>query len=79
MKIKYGTRKTAYGPGVDILLTARETATAITAYLTARGVYINGPRTILVNGKLITKGQIYVDPSGFVITPKGKKISGRGI
>jgi hypothetical protein len=42
------------------------------------GAHVSGPRTITVNGELCEVGNIYVDPSGFVITPKGKKVSGRG-
>ena len=78
MKIYYGEGKTEYGPGVQIDLTGSEVATAISAYLTAYNVYVDGPRTIRVNGELIDEGTIYVDPSGFVIT-NGKKYSGRGI
>jgi hypothetical protein len=40
---------------------------AVDAYLVAYGVYVSGPRTVTVNGKLITHGKIYVDPSGSVI------------
>ncbi len=77
MKIKYGNGKTQYGPGVSINLTGDEVATAIDAYLVAHGIYVNGPRTITVNGELCDKGHIYVDPSGFVIA-NGEKFSGRG-
>ena len=77
MKIKYGKGKTEYGPGISINLSGDEVAVAIDAYLVARRVCIRGPRTILVNGELIRRGRVYVDPSGFVVT-QGKKISGRG-
>lgn len=77
MKVKYGRGKTEYGPGVDILLTGREVALAIHAYLTARDVHISGACTILVNEKLCDHGRVYVDPGSFVIK-KGKKFSGRG-
>lgn len=43
-----------------------------------KGVYINGPRTIRVNGELCNHGKVYVDPSGFVIDKKGNKWDGRG-
>jgi hypothetical protein len=43
----------------------------------AHRIYVSGPRTITVNGKLCEVGHIYVDPSGFVIAD-GLKISGRG-
>jgi hypothetical protein len=78
MKIKYGKGKTKFGPGVEIELNGDEVATAIVAWLVAQQVHVSGPRTITVNGELCEAGQIYVDPSGFVITPKGKKLSGRG-
>ena len=78
MKIDYGKGKTEYGPGVEIKLSGNEIARAISAYLVARGVYVNGPRTITVNGELCDYGRVYVDPSGFVINKKGEKLSGRG-
>jgi len=77
MKIKYGKGKTQYGPGVQINLTGDEVAMAIYTYLTAHKFHISGPATIRVNGKLCKEGEIYVDPSGFVIA-KGKRYSGRG-
>ena len=67
MKIKYGKGTTQYGPGVQINLTGDEVAIAIYAYLTANNVHISGAATIRVNGKLCKKGEIYVDPSGYVI------------
>ena len=76
MKIKKGKGETMYGKGVEIVLTGDEVATAIFTFLTARGVHISGPRTVLVNGELCEAGQVYVDPSGFVIH-KGKTRSGR--
>lgn len=77
MKIKYGKGKTEYGPGVDIRLKGDEVARAILAYLVARDVYITGPLTITINGERIEEGNIYVDPSGRVVTPK-KVFEGRG-
>lgn len=77
MNIKHGNEKTKYGPGVFIELSGNEVATAIGVYLVAHKVYINGPRTITVNGNLCQEGQVYVDPSGYVIDD-GIKISGRG-
>jgi len=78
MKIDYGKGKTEYGPGVEIKLSGNEIARAISAYLVARGVHVNRPRTITVNGELCDYGRVYVDPSGFVINKKGEKLSGRG-
>ena len=77
MRIQHGKGKTEYGPGVQIDLSGDEVALAISAYLVAHGVYVDGPRTIRVNGELLTCGEIYVDPSGDVYTD-GEKISGRG-
>jgi len=76
MKIKYGKGTTKYGPGIDIELDGDEVAIAIDAYLVSHRVYINGPRTIRVNGELCQLGEVYIDPSGFVITPAGKKMDG---
>lgn len=78
MKMKYGNGKTEFGPGVSIDLTGDEVARAIDAWLVANGVHVSGPRTINVNGELCQEGHIYVDPSGFIITPGGRKLSGRG-
>ena len=78
MRIRYGQGKTQYGPGVVIELTGDEIARAISAWLVAQGVHVDGPRTVTVNGKLCEVGEVYVDPEGFVITSKGKKLSGRG-
>lgn len=72
MKIKKGKGKSKYGKGVDIKLTGDEVARAIMTYLTAKGVYISGARTITVNGELCQIGNIYIDPSGFCMH-KGKK------
>lgn len=77
MIVKYGDGTTKYGPGVSIELTGNEVATAIDAYLVAHEIHVDGPRTITVNGELCEEGQVYVDPSGFVIA-NGKKLSGSG-
>ena len=77
MKIEYGPGKTQYGPGVSIHLTGEEVALAVSAFLVSHGVHVNGARTITVNGELCDTGNVYVDPSGFVIRD-GEKISGRG-
>ena len=75
MIVKQGNGATKYGPGVDILLTASEVATAIDAYLVAHGVHVNGPRTITIGDDLCQPACVYVDPSGFVIA-HGVKTSG---
>jgi hypothetical protein len=78
INIQYGNGQTKYGPGVNIEIDGDEVATAIDAWLVAHGVHVSGPRTVTVNGEFCKAGQIYVDPSGFVITPKGEKMSGSG-
>lgn len=78
MNIFHGSGTTEYGTGVTIGLTGDEVATAIDAWLVAHGVVVSGPRTITVNGEQCHLGKVYVDPSGFVITPEGNKLSGRG-
>lgn len=75
MEIQYGKGKTKYGTGVQIDLTGDEIAIAIDAYLTAHDVNVRGARTITVNGELCEKGEVYVDPSGFVVA-KGIKYDG---
>lgn len=77
MKLKFGKGKTEYGPGVDIIMTGEEVAIAISAYLVARGVHVNGARTITVNGELCQRGKVYIDPSGFAVA-RGKRYTGRG-
>lgn len=71
MKIKKGKVTTEYGAGVNIELSGKEVATAIMTYLTVKGVYISGPRTISVNDELCKKGRVYIDPSGYCINKKG--------
>ncbi len=77
MEITYGKGTTKYGPGVSINLSGDEVVTAISAYLVAHDVHVDGPITITVNGELCRYGRIYVDPSGRVIA-EGVEISGRG-
>jgi len=77
MIVKHGNGSTKYGPGVSIELTGDEVATAIDAYLVARRIHVSGPRTVTVNGELCEEGQVYVDPSGFVVT-KSRRLSGNG-
>ena len=77
MIVKRGDGCTEFGPGVVIELTGDQVARAIDAWLVAHGVHVNGPRTVTVNGELCENGNVYVDPSGFVIAD-GVKTSGRG-
>lgn len=67
MNIKYGNGTTKYGPGVSVELSGCDVAIAIDAYLVAHGIHVSGPRTVTVNGELCECGEVYVDPSGFVI------------
>lgn len=78
MNITHGKGTTEYGPGVNIELDGNEVAKAIDAYLVAHGIHVSGPRTVTMNGAVHNIGRVYVDPSGFVITPEGYKMSGRG-
>lgn len=77
MKIKFGKGPTQYGPGVKIKMTGDEVVIAIDAYLVAHGIYVNGPRTITVNGELCKKGDVHVDPSG-AVQSDGVRWTGRG-
>jgi hypothetical protein len=53
--------------GDKVELTGDEVARAISAYLVAQGVHISGPRTITVNGELCQKGEVRVDPTGYIL------------
>ena len=75
-KVEVGKGKTEFGPGVEVTLTGDEVAIAIDAFLVAHGVYVDGPRTVRVNGGLCEEGSIYVDPSGDVFAD-GKRYSGQ--
>lgn len=75
MEVKFGRGPTQYGPGVEINLSGDEVAVAIDAYLVAHGVLVRGSRTITVNGELCESGQVYVDPSGFVMN-EGERLNG---
>ncbi len=77
MKVNFGKGKTQYGPGVQIHLSGEDVAIAISAYLVAHGIYVDGARTINVNGQLCKKGEVYVDPSGRVVAD-GIGYNGRG-
>jgi hypothetical protein len=78
MRVKHGRGTSEFGPGVAVEMTGDEVAVAIDAYLVAHGIHVDGPRTITVNGELCDRGEVYVDPSGFVIDADGRKLSGRG-
>ncbi len=75
MKVTYGEGQTEFGPGVSIDLTGDEVAQAIDTYLVAHGVHVRGPRTVTVNDALCEAGQVYVDPSGFVVH-EGERLNG---
>jgi hypothetical protein len=77
MNVQFGEGTTQYGTGVQIDLTGDEVAVAIDAYLVSHGIHVYGARTITVNDKLCEKGEIYVDPSGFVMF-EGVRWCGRG-
>lgn len=77
MRVEYGKGSTSFGPGVGVYLEAHEVSLAIDAYLVAHCVVVRGPRTILVNGERITDGEVYVDPSGFVIH-EDRRLNGQG-
>lgn len=77
MKVRHGDGKTVFGPGVVIELTGDEVALAIDAYLVAHGIHVSGARTVTVNEERCDAGEVYVDPSGFVVF-EGRRISGRG-
>jgi len=76
MKLKKGSGKTIYGPGVLIKMTGDEVAVAIDAYLVAHNIIVSGPRTITMGKKLLKDTEIYIDPSGSVIE-KGIRHLGR--
>lgn len=77
MRIEYGKGETKYGPGVRIELSGDELAAAVGLYLHAKEVVVRGPRTISYDDRLLEdRCVVYVDPSGFVITPDGKKLGG---
>ena len=76
MKAQKGNGQTKYGPGLKIILSAEEVALAISAYIVAMNIHIEGPRSISVNEDLIEGGEIYVDPSGSIIE-NGERFLGR--
>lgn len=67
MHVRQGPGKTECGPGIEVVLSGDEVASAIDDYIEKRGVTVSGPRTITVNGALCYQGRVYVDPSGHVI------------
>ena len=60
-------KTTDFGTPVSVELTPNDVATAIFAYCVAKGIHINGPRTVSMDGKLLRRAIIFVDPSGFVV------------
>jgi hypothetical protein len=81
MKLEYGKGKSASGPGVNIILDGDDIAKAIDLYLYAQNVHVRGTRTIHMLDEAVkhVTGNIFVDPSGYVITPSGNKMEGKGI
>jgi len=77
MEIKYADGTTKAGPGVEILLTGNEIETAISAYLVAHDVHVQGLSRIIINGFTCGRGRVLVDPSGFVIHDD-KRLDGSG-
>jgi hypothetical protein len=77
MEVRYGDSPSKFGPGVIIEMTGNEVARAVDTWLVAHGIHTSGPRTVTINSALCDEGQVYVDPSGFVIAD-GIKFSGRG-
>ena len=76
-EIDYGTGNSKYGPGVDIRLDGDQLAQAVMLYLFSQEIYVEGARTIYVNGELCKNARVYVDPSGSVMAA-GERWSGRG-
>ena len=76
MKVRQGEGTTEFGRGVFVELSGDELATAIDAYLVAHHVYVIGPRTIRIGGRLPADTSIYVDPEGSVIFEE-ERYSGR--
>lgn len=69
---RFYMKVTKHSNGVDISLSGEEVAIAITAYLHAHQVYIHAPATVTVNDEPCRKGNVWIDPCGFV-TFKGRK------
>lgn len=61
--------------GANITLNSNDLCNAINLYLYSKGVYVNGPRTVKINGEspLGQGASVYVDPSGGCIY-KGEQI-----
>ena len=76
MKVKKGKGTSEFGTGIKIELTGDELAHAIDMFLYYKKVYVDGARTIRVNGERCDSASIYVDPSGSLMK-KGVRISGR--
>jgi len=81
MNLEYGEGKHINGPGINIILDGDEIARAIDIYLYSQNVLVRGARTIHLNDEVAAyvEGRIHVDPSGYVITPDGEKMEGKGL
>lgn len=75
MRIETENATTEHGSGVSVHLDGKEVATAIDAWLTAHGIRINGPKTIMVNGQLCEQGHVHADSPSY-LEVNGEKISG---
>ena len=76
MDIVKGKGETLYGKGISILLTGDEVAMAIRDWIKNKATHISGPSTVLIESKLCTGAEVYVDPSGYVEDFTGKRYSG---
>lgn len=65
--MKLETLESKYGVTVYVNLTGYEVVKAIEQYLASRKIKVSGPRTFSVNGELVTRGEVLVDPSGYVL------------
>ncbi len=67
MKIKKGKGTSEFGKGVEIKLSAKDVCLAIEAYLVTKNIHYSGSRTMTINGELIKKGSVYIDPAATLV------------
>jgi hypothetical protein len=76
--VRHGKGATECGPGVRISMSGEDVASAISLWLYAQDILIEGPRTITYNNKLLEDDcEVYVDPSGCVLKD-GVRFNGSG-